>query len=84
MHRPPATFQVDGAAVRSIRMDAGIEISQLADEVGITASYLSRIEVGTATGRMKPATYVRLRKALTATDNDILLAPREDRTHQKE
>ncbi|MFE9064836.1 helix-turn-helix domain-containing protein [Streptomyces violaceusniger] len=84
MHRPPATFQVDGAAVRSIRMDAGVEISQLADEVGITASYLSRIEVGTATGRMKPATYVRLRKALRTTDKHLLLAPRDEERHKKE
>lgn len=81
---PPATFQVNGAAVRSIRMDAGIEISELAEEIGITSSYLSRIEVGrTATGRMKPATYVRLRTALGATD-DQLLATREEPAHKEE
>lgn len=77
MHRAPPTFQVNGAAIRSIRMDAGIDISQLAAEIGITASYLSRIEVGTASGRMKPRTYIRLRTALNATDKQLLIAPGE-------
>ncbi|MCZ7413099.1 helix-turn-helix domain-containing protein [Streptomyces sp. WMMC897] len=81
MHQPQATFQVCGARVRSLRMDAGMEIADLAREVGITPSYLSRIEVGTATGRMRPARYVRLRAALKTTDSKILIPPED---HPKE
>jgi transcriptional regulator with XRE-family HTH domain len=65
-------------------MQEGIEISQLAETVGITPSYLSRIEVGTASGRMRPGTYAALRAALNASDDDLLAPPTEDNSTRKE
>lgn len=76
MHQP-ATFEVDGAAIRTKRMQAGIEVQVLADAIGITASYLRKLETG-ARKHMRPGPYVRLRAALNATDDDFLLAPTED------
>lgn len=75
MHQP-ATFEVNGTAIRTRRMRAGIEVTQLAAQVGITASYLRKLETG-ARRRMRPGNYVRLRTALHATDKD-LLAPTEE------
>ncbi|MFC8272318.1 helix-turn-helix domain-containing protein [Streptomyces sp. NPDC057271] len=71
MHQPGATFQVDGAAIRKKRMQAGIETEQLAEAVGITANYLNKLERG-ARRRLRPSKYVRLRAALNATDTDLL------------
>lgn len=76
MLQTPTTFTVDGAAICSTRMQAGIEVQQLAEQVGCTASYLRKLERGTRS-RMSPSKYVRLRTALKATDDD-LLAPTED------
>lgn len=81
MHQPPTTFAVDGTAICAKRMHAGIEVQQLAEKVGCTASYLRKLERGTRT-RMRPSIYVRLRTALKATDDD-LLAPTEDQTTER-
>lgn len=81
MHQPPTTFEVDGAAICTKRMQAGFEVQQLADLVGCTASYLRKLETGTRT-RMRPGKYVRLRTALKATDDD-LLAPHRGSTEGK-
>jgi transcriptional regulator with XRE-family HTH domain len=81
MQQTPTTFQVAGAAIRTKRMQAGIEVQQLAEQIGCTASYLRKLETGTRT-RMRPGKYVRLRTALEATDNE-LLAPIEDPQERK-
>jgi transcriptional regulator with XRE-family HTH domain len=81
MQQPPATFEVNGAAIRTKRMQAGIEVQQLAEQVGCTDSYLRKLETGTRT-RMRPGKYVRLRAALSASD-DELLTPTEDITERK-
>lgn len=85
MHRPQPTFQVNGAAIRTIRMQQGVEISELAEKAGITPSYLSRLEVGTATGRMRPGRYAALRTALGLPPDDTqLLAPSpHEEPHEK-
>lgn len=82
MEQPPATFQVNGAALRRTRMRQGIGMQAAADAAGITRSYLSRLETGTASGRMRPDTYVALRTALRATDHDFL-APPEDQPEKR-
>lgn len=73
-HRP--TVEVDGAAIRRIRILSGTEMQDLADAIGITRNYLSRIETGTRR-RLRPSKYAALRAALAATD-DQLLADDED------
>ncbi|MFE5771401.1 helix-turn-helix domain-containing protein [Streptomyces sp. NPDC056485] len=59
MKAPRATYEVDGAAIRKIRMSRGIPIADLARSAGISRSYLCRLEIG-ARKRMRPETYARL------------------------
>ena len=72
----PTTFQVDGTAICTKRMNAGMDVQQLADLVGITDSYLRKLERGVRT-RMRPGPYQALRAALNATQTE-LLAPHTD------
>ena len=76
MAQTPTTFEVDGTAICNKRMNAGMEVQQLADLVGITANYLRKVERGVRT-RMRPGPYQALRAALNATENE-LLAPHAD------
>lgn len=74
MEQPRSTFHVQGAAIRARRMDMGLEVSALAAMAGISRRYLSHLEIGTRE-HMKPSRYVALRKALKATDTDLLVSP---------
>ncbi|MGW1949946.1 helix-turn-helix domain-containing protein [Streptomyces sp. NPDC001940] len=71
MHQPPTTFPVDGAAICTKRMQAGLEVTDLAKDAGITASYLRKIERGDRK-HVGPGPYTRLRAALNATDEELL------------
>ncbi|WP_438479121.1 helix-turn-helix domain-containing protein [Streptomyces asiaticus] len=82
MHQAPTTFRVRGVAINERRMQAGLSATQLAALVGVTASYIRKLETGSRTC-MGPGAYIRLRAALSATD-DELLAPTEDPTTEKE
>ncbi len=74
MAQPPTTFQVDGTAICTKRMQAGMEVQQLADKAGITGSYLRKLERG-ARKHMKPSTYARLKAALNANETELLHPP---------
>ncbi|WP_318201113.1 helix-turn-helix transcriptional regulator [Streptomyces sp. SCL15-4] len=71
MAQTPTTFEVDGTAICTKRMQAGMEVNQLADLVGITPNYLRKLERG-ARKHMSPKPYIRLRAALQATDDELL------------
>lgn len=78
MHRPPATFQVDGTAIRTRRMDLGLTQDECAARARITRPYLSQLETG-ARQSMQPPTYKRLRTVLRVPVEDRrLLAPTEE------
>lgn len=81
MAQTPTTFEVDGTAICTKRMNAGMEVQQLADKAGITASYLRKLERGSRT-RMRPGAYQALRAALNATET-ALLAPHRDDPERK-
>lgn len=84
MHRPPATFQVDGAAIRTRRKELGLSRNQCAEAAGITGPYLSQLETG-ARRDMRPPTYTRLRTALQIQTADRrLLLPEPEEQHGKE
>ncbi|MFF8839616.1 helix-turn-helix domain-containing protein [Streptomyces sp. NPDC015130] len=79
MQAPRPTFEVDGAAIRKIRMSRGVPIADLARRTGITPSYLSRLETGVRRN-MRPPKYEALREALgLPPDTTQLLAVSEDR-----
>lgn len=77
----PTTFEVDGTAICKKRMNAGMDVQQLADQVGITANYLRKVERGVRT-RMRPGPYQALRAALNATETEFL-APHSDPPERK-
>lgn len=81
MAQAPTTFQVDGTAICTKRMNAGMEVQQLADDAGITASYLRKLERGTR-NRMRPGNYQALRAALNANETE-LLAPHPEPPERK-
>jgi len=81
MAQTPTTFQVDGTAICHKRMQAGMEVQQLAKAAGITASYLRKIERGDRP-RMRPGSYQALRAALKANETE-LLAPHSDPPERK-
>lgn len=77
MKAPRATYEVDGAAIRKIRMSRGIPIADLARNARISRSYLTRLETGVRR-QMRPPTYTALRGALgIPPDDEQLLAQRE-------
>jgi transcriptional regulator with XRE-family HTH domain len=81
MAQTPTTFEVDGTAICTKRMNAGMEVQQLADLVGITANYLRKLERGTRK-HLSPGPYSRLRAALDANDKE-LLTPHPDPPERK-
>ncbi|MFD0146177.1 MULTISPECIES: helix-turn-helix domain-containing protein [unclassified Streptomyces] len=80
MQAPRPTFEVDGAAIRKIRMSRGIQIADLARRAHISRSYLTRLEIGVRR-HMRPPAYAALRAALELPEDDEqLLATREPNT----
>lgn len=59
-----------GNRIRATRYGKGMKVYELADSIGITASYLSAIERGRVNG--SPAVLVRLASALGLTVADII------------
>jgi transcriptional regulator with XRE-family HTH domain len=83
MDRPPATFQVDGAAIRTRRKELGMTQLMCAAAADISRSYLAEIESGHRE-HMRPPTYAGLRTALQIQpqDEQLLTPPQEQ--HRKE
>lgn len=75
MQEPDTTFEVNGQAIWDARMHAGLEVKDLAKVIGVSDSYVRKLETGQRK-RMRPSTYRRLRTALHA-DERQLLAPTE-------
>jgi len=57
-------------------MSQGLSVQEAADQAGISRSYLQRLETGTRE-RMGPKRYIRLRTALSATDEQLSIPPEE-------
>ncbi|MET8694795.1 helix-turn-helix transcriptional regulator [Streptomyces bauhiniae] len=82
MDRPHPTYQVDGAAIRTRRMELGMTLRGCAKAAGISHSYLSEIEGGLKED-MRPPTYAGLRTALQIQPDDRRLLGDEDQ-HRKD
>jgi transcriptional regulator with XRE-family HTH domain len=83
MEQPPATYQVDGAAIRIRRMELGMTQAMCAEAAQISRPYLALIELGLRRD-MRPPTYAGLRTALHIEPTDRrLLTPCEGQ-HRKE
>ncbi|MFG2826042.1 helix-turn-helix domain-containing protein [Streptomyces sp. NPDC048434] len=85
MHRPHPTIPVNGAAIRTTRLDAGLSTAETARRAGISDCYLRHLETGYR-DRMGPGRYAALRKALglPASDRRLLTpAPPEDHAQEQ-
>lgn len=83
MDRPPATYQVDGAAIRERRMELGMTLRGCARAADMSHSYLSEIEAGLKED-MRPPTYAGLRTALQIQSDDRRLLITTEDQHGKE
>jgi transcriptional regulator with XRE-family HTH domain len=79
MEQPPPTYQVKGAEIRKLRMQAGLSTAEMARRAQISRRYLGHLETGYRT-RMRPGPYQRLRTALglPADSQQILRTPPQD------
>lgn len=71
MERPPATYQVNGAAIRTRRKELGMDLNMCATAIGISRAYLDQLELGHRR-RPRPPIYAALRTALRVTDDSLL------------
>jgi len=78
MEATPPTYQVKGAEIRRLRMQAGLSTAEMARKALISPRYLNHLENGYRT-RMRPGPYQRLREAFgLPADSTKLLTPPED------
>lgn len=82
MQEPVTTVEVNGLAIWAKRMQAGIEVKELASAAGVSDSYVRKLERGIRK-RMKHATYHRLRTALKADESEFLAPQRTQSDERK-
>lgn len=73
MSSTPTTVEVNGYALRELRIRSGIEVLDLAGRVGVQRAYIAKIELGHSR-RVSPKVYNALLAALTIQDRRVLLA----------
>jgi transcriptional regulator with XRE-family HTH domain len=69
----PTTIEVNGYALREIRVRSGVDMTPFAELVGVTRSYLAKIELG-RNRRVSPKVYAAILAALDIRDRRTLLA----------
>ncbi len=73
---PPTTspaIEVNGYAIRVIRVHLGIDMKDLAEALDVDRSYVNRIELGQST-RVSGAVFNSLCRALTLQDRRAIMA----------
>lgn len=73
MNAAATTIEVNGFALRDIRMRSGIGVAELAAQVGVQRPYIAKIELGHSR-RVSPKVYNKLLSALAITDRRVLLS----------
>jgi len=69
----PAAVEINGFALREIRVRSGVETLSLAEQIGVSRSYITRLELGQRE-RVSPRIYQALLSALFIRDRRTLLA----------
>lgn len=82
MQEPVTRFEVDGLVIWAKRMQAGIEVKQLARLAGVSDSYVRKLERGTRK-HLTHGTYQRFRAALNANETELLAPPRNQSDERK-
>lgn len=67
------TVEVNGFALRELRVRSGLGVQELAAQVGVQRPYIAKIELGHSR-RVSPKVYNALLSALSITDRRVLLA----------
>lgn len=67
------TIEVNGFALRELRMRSGLGVAELAAQVGVQRPYIAKIELGHSR-RVSPKVFNALLSALTIHDRRVLLA----------
>lgn len=69
----PTTVEINGFALREIRVRSGIAVLDLAKQVGVQRPYIAKIELGHSQ-RVSPKVFNALMQALSIQDRRVLLA----------
>lgn len=67
------TIEVNGYALRELRIRSGLGVAELAEQVGVQRPYIAKIELGHSR-RVSPRVFNSLLSALTISDRRVLLA----------
>lgn len=67
------TVDINGFAVRELRIRTGLGVTDLADRVGVKRPYIAKIELGHSQ-RVSPQVFNAILSALSITDRRVLLA----------
>lgn len=73
MSTTSTTVEINGFALRHIRKNAGIEVAELAERIGVQRPYITKIELGHSR-RVSPKVFNALLSALVVDDRRALLA----------
>ena len=73
MSTTATTVEVNGFALREIRMRSGIAVLELAEQIGVKRPYIAKIELGHSQ-RVSPRVFNALLQALAITDRRVLMA----------
>lgn len=67
------TVEVNGFAIRELRIRSGLSVVDLAERVGVKRPYIAKIELGHSQ-RVSPKVFTTLLSALSIEDRRVLLA----------
>lgn len=73
MSTTQTTVEVNGYALRELRVRSGIGVADLATAAGVQRPYIAKIELGHSQ-RVSPKVYNSLLAALAITDRRVLMA----------
>lgn len=73
MSTTQTTVEVNGYALRELRVRSGIGVADLAETVGVQRPYIAKIELGHSQ-RVSPKVFNALLSALAITDRRVLMA----------
>lgn len=73
MSNTPTTIEVNGYAIRELRMRSGLAVAELAKQIDVQRPYVAKIELGHSR-RVSPKVFNALLSALTIQDRRALLA----------
>lgn len=69
----PTTIEINGYALRELRIRSGVEIAPLSKQVGIHRASMANLELGHRQ-RVSPKVFNAILSALAITDRRVLLA----------